>query len=75
MRRFPARSAKVSSRLEHWNTDNSIGNLVYEKLMPGLKLTLDSSFQPNIGDKAGKFKTEYKNEKLIVYLKSLIVRQ
>ena len=37
----------------------------YEKLMPGLKLTLDSSFQPNTGDKAGKFKTEYKHEKLI----------
>ena len=51
---------------EKWNTDNSIGATVdYEKLMPGLKLTLDSSFQPNTGDKAGKFKTEYKHEKLI----------
>ena len=37
----------------------------YEKLMPGLKLTLDSTFQPNTGDKSGKFKTEYKHEKLI----------
>merc|ERR1711962_1475186 len=36
----------------------------YEKLMPGLKLTLDGSFQPNTGDKAGKFKSEYKHEKL-----------
>ena len=44
---------------EKWNTDNSIGATVdYEKLMPGLKLTLDSSFQPNTGDKAGKFKHE-----------------
>ena len=51
---------------EKWNTDNSFGATVdYEKLMPGLKLTLDSSFQPNTGDKAGKFKTEYKHEKLI----------
>ena len=51
---------------EKWNTDNSIGATVdYEKLMPGLKLTLDSTFQPNTGDKAGKFKTEYKHEKLV----------
>jgi voltage-dependent anion channel protein 2 len=51
---------------EKWNTDNSIGATVdYEKLMPGLKLTLDSSFQPNTGDKSGKFKTEYKHEKLL----------
>ena len=51
---------------EKWNTDNSIGATVdYEKLMPGLKLTLDSSFQPITGVKAGKFKTEYKHEKLI----------
>jgi voltage-dependent anion channel protein 2 len=51
---------------EKWNTDNSIGATVdYEKLMPGLKLTLDSSFQPNTGDKAGKFKTEYKHEKFL----------
>ena len=48
---------------EKWNTDcdNSIGATVdYEKQLPGLELTLDSSFQPNTGDKAGKFKTENK---------------
>ena len=46
---------------EKGNTDISIGATVdYEKLMPGLQLTLDSSFQPNTGDKASKFKTEYK---------------
>ena len=51
---------------EKWNTDNSIGATVdYEKLMPSLKLTLDSSFQPITGVKAGKFKTEYKHEKLL----------
>merc|ERR1712079_480149 len=50
---------------EKWNTDNSLNATVdYEKLMPGLKLTLDGSFQPNTGDKAGKFKSEYKHEKL-----------
>merc|ERR1712223_1035559 len=50
---------------EKWNTDNSVNATVdYEKLMPGLKLTLDGSFQPNTGDKAGKFKSEYKHEKL-----------
>jgi len=51
---------------EKWNTDNSLNATVdYEKLMPGLKLTLDGSFQPNTGDKAGKFKTEYKHERLV----------
>merc|ERR1712154_409293 len=29
-----------------------------------MKLTLDGNFQPNTGDKAGKFKSEYKHEKL-----------
>merc|ERR1712002_292740 len=47
-------------------TDNTLNASVdYEKLMPGLKLTLDGSFQPNTGDKAGKFKTEYKHERLL----------
>ena len=27
----------------------------YEKLVPGLKLTLDSSFKPDTGDKVGFF--------------------
>jgi len=51
---------------EKWNTDNSINTtLDYEKLMPGLKLTLDGNFQPNSGDKAGKFKTEYKHDRIL----------
>merc|ERR1719362_786401 len=51
---------------EKWNTDNSLNTTVdYEKLMPGMKLTLDGNFQPNTWDKAGKFKTEYKHEKLV----------
>jgi len=54
------------SLTEKWNTDNSLNTTVdYEKLMPGLKLTLDGSFQPNSGDKVGKFKTEYKHEKFL----------
>merc|ERR1711902_175615 len=51
---------------EKWNTDNSVNATVdYEKLMPGLKLTLDGSFQPNTGDKTGKLKTEYKHDRIL----------
>jgi len=51
---------------EKWTTDNTINaTMDYEKLMPGLKLTLDGNFQPNSGDKAGKFKTEYKHDRIL----------
>lgn len=54
------------SLTEKWTTDNSLNTTVdYEKLMPGLKLTLDSNFKPDSGDKSGKFKTEYKHEKFL----------
>lgn len=54
------------SLTEKWNTSNSLSTtLDYEKLLPGLKLTLDGSFEPNSGAKSGKFKTEYKHEKLL----------
>jgi len=54
------------SLTEKWNTNNSLSTtLDYEKLVPGLKLTLDGSFEPNTGVKAGKFKTEYKHDKLL----------
>merc|ERR1719431_981586 len=54
------------SLTEKWNTDNSLNTTVdYDKLCDGLKLTLDGSFQPNSGDKAGKFTTEYKHEKFL----------
>ena len=40
------------SLTEKWNTDNSLNTTVdYDKLLPGLKLTLDGSFQPNTGAK------------------------
>jgi len=55
------------SLTEKWNTSNSLSTtLDYEKLLPGLKLTLDGSFEPTSGVKAGKFKTEYKHDKVIV---------
>lgn len=55
------------SLTEKWNTSNSLSTtLDYEKLLPGLKLTLDGSFEPTSGAKAGKFKTEYKHDKVIV---------
>jgi len=54
------------SLTEKWNTDNSLNTTVdYDKLLPGLKLTLDGSFQPNTGAKGGKFKTEYKHESFL----------
>merc|ERR1711910_221679 len=49
-----------------WTTDNSLNTTVdYEKLVPGLKLTLDSSFKPDTGAKSGKLKADYKHEKLV----------
>jgi len=57
---------KGISLTEKWTTDNSLNTTVdYDKLVPGLKLTLDANFQPNSGSKSGKFKTEYKHEKLL----------
>jgi len=54
------------SLTEKWTTDNSLNTTVdYEKLVPGLKLTLDSSFKPDTGDKSGKLKADYKHEKLV----------
>merc|ERR1711994_1748 len=51
---------------EKWTTDNSLNTTVdYEKLVPGLKLTLDSSFKPDTGAKSGKLKADYKHEKLV----------
>lgn len=53
---------------EKWNTDNSINTVVdvQDKLMPGLKATLDGNFKPSSGAMAGKLKTEYKHEKFVV---------
>lgn len=52
---------------EKWNTDNTLNATVdlQDKVMPGLKLTLDGNFKPTVGSMAGKLKTEYKHEKLV----------
>ncbi|KAL4686900.1 hypothetical protein H8959_019028 [Pygathrix nigripes] len=49
---------------EKWNTDNTLGTeiTVEDQLARGLKLTFDSSFSPNTGEKNAKIKTGYKRE-------------
>jgi len=49
---------------EKWNTDNTLNTTldVADKLLPGLKATLDTNFSPSTGSKSGKLKTEYKHE-------------
>merc|ERR1739838_139356 len=49
---------------EKWTTDNTLNTTldVADKLLPGLKVTLDTSFAPSTGSKSGKLKTEYKHE-------------
>lgn len=48
---------------EKWNTDNQLSTKidVEDKLMKGLKLTLDTAYSPETGIKTGKLKTEYKH--------------
>merc|ERR1712210_226156 len=49
---------------EKWSTDNTLNTTVdvADKLLPGLKVTLDTAFSPSTGSKSGKLKTEYKHE-------------
>jgi len=50
---------------EKWTTDNTLNTtLDLEGQAKGLKLTLDTSFQPNSGDKSGKLKTEFKQDNI-----------
>lgn len=53
---------------EKWNTDNTLNTTldVADKLMPGLKVTLDGTFKPASGGIAGKLKTEYKHDRLLI---------
>jgi len=53
---------------EKWNTDNKLSTKVdlQDKIMKGLKLTLDTSFSPQTGAKSGVLKTEYKHDLLSV---------
>jgi len=47
---------------EKWNTDNVIVTdfTCQDKVAPGLKLTVETTFNPESGKKGGKFKTQYK---------------
>jgi len=52
---------------EKWSTDNTLNTTVDIKgLTKGLKLTLDSRFQPNTGDKSGKVNVDFKHEKAVI---------
>merc|ERR1712098_203854 len=63
------------SLTEKWTTDNSLNTTVdYDKLLPGLKLTVDSSFKPDSGDKSGKFILST-NTKSSYSIQTLIWRQ
>merc|ERR1711963_913758 len=44
-----------------YNTLNTTVDIA-DKLLPGLKVTLDTAFSPSTGSKSGKLKTEYKHE-------------
>lgn len=49
---------------EKWTTDNTLNTTldVQDKLMPGLKLSLDTKFTPSTGAKGGKLTAEYKHD-------------
>jgi len=49
---------------EKWNTDNTLNTTldIQDKLMPGLKVTLDTNFAPATGSKGGCVKAEYKHD-------------
>jgi len=53
---------------EKWNTDNTLNATfdMQDKILPGLKLTLDGTFKPASGDMSGKLKEEYKHEKVVI---------
>lgn len=49
---------------EKWNTDNMLGTIieVQDQFARGLKLTLDSSYAPQVGKRTGKVKAEWAAE-------------
>lgn len=49
---------------EKWNTDNTLTTEValQDKLVEGLKLSLDCSFAPQSGNKSGRVKAEYTHD-------------
>jgi len=52
---------------EKWSTANVLNTTVdlQDKLLPGLKLTLDATYKPETNAFAGKLKEEYKHEKIL----------
>jgi len=59
-KRCPGTGMQMVSK---WNTDNVINTTVdiQDKLMAGLKLSLDSTYNPDTGNKNGKLKAEMKS--------------
>jgi len=53
---------------EKWTTDNNLSTTVdvVDKLVPGLKISLDTKFAPGTGAKSGCLKTEYKHDAAMV---------
>jgi len=53
---------------EKWTTDNNLNTTVdvVDKLVPGLKVSLDTKFAPGTGAKSGSLKTEYKHDAAMV---------
>jgi len=53
---------------EKWSTDNTLNAsvAVQDKVMPGMKVTLDGNMKPDTGAMSGKLKTEYKHDSLVV---------
>jgi len=50
---------------EKWNTDNVlVTEVAAQDFMKGVKVSLDTSFKPQTGDKSLKAKTEFKNQTL-----------
>uniref|UniRef100_A0A1B6DL36 Voltage-dependent anion-selective channel protein 3 n=1 Tax=Clastoptera arizonana TaxID=38151 RepID=A0A1B6DL36_9HEMI len=48
---------------EKWNTDNILATeIAVQDLLKGAKLSVDTSFAPQTGDKSARAKTEYKNQ-------------
>lgn len=54
--------------VEKWNTDNILKCelTVEDKVLQGLKLTLDTSYAPATGKKSGVLKTAYKHDKFLL---------
>lgn len=54
--------------VEKWNTDNILKSELTceDKVMKGVKLTLDSSYSPASGKKSAVLKTAYKHEKFLL---------